>query len=148
MPVRTDDIADWTPERAWRELVKDQNVCLVDVRSRAEWNYVGIPDLSEIGRRQAFVEWQRFPCMTVNPGFVDAVSAALEADSINTILFLCRSGIRSRHAARAYSEECVAKGQVVTCVNLAEGFEGDLNDKRQRGRLNGWKAKGLPWRQS
>jgi rhodanese-related sulfurtransferase len=32
--------------------------------------------------------------------------------------------------------------------NIAGGFEGDPDGMRHRGLVNGWKAEGLPWRQS
>ena len=59
------------------------------------------------------------------------------------VLFLCRSGARSRAAAMA-----LTKAGQEHCYNIAEGFEGPLDDKRQRGAVAGWKAAGLPWTQS
>ena len=141
-------IADWLPGQAWRELSANQRSGLVDVRTRPEWVYVGVPDLSTIGRRQVFVEWRSFPEMCENTSFVDEVASELEPDWPDTLIFICRSGVRSREAARAFSGAAAEQGRPVRCINLAEGFEGDLDGDRRRGRLNGWKVKGLPWRQS
>ena len=59
------------------------------------------------------------------------------------IYCICRSGARSASAASALTEAGFSN-----CFNVAEGFEGDLDDSRHRGQANGWKARGLPWIQS
>jgi rhodanese-related sulfurtransferase len=118
---------------------------LVDVRTMAEWNFVGLPDLSSLGRRVHCVEWQSFPTMAVNPAFAAEAEAAVTAagaDKETPILFLCRSGARSRAAAVALAAQGFAKA-----FNVAGGFEGDPDEMRHRGNLNGWKAAKLPWRQ-
>jgi rhodanese-related sulfurtransferase len=130
---------DITPEHAWQILASDQKATLIDVRTAAEWSYVGVCDLSSIDKKPAFIEWQVFPTMAVNESFVDAVdSIGVPGDS--PLLFLCRSGARSRKAAIATTE----RGYKM-CYNVAGGFEGDPDPERHRGRINGWKAAGLPW---
>jgi len=131
---------------AWDMLNGDPRVQLVDVRSVAEWNFVGLPDLSGLGRRVHCVEWQQFPSMAPNPDFVAQTSGALAAAGAakeTPVLFLCRSGGRSRAAAIAMARAGYAKS-----FNVAGGFEGDLDAERHRGSSNGWKASGLPWKQS
>ena len=59
------------------------------------------------------------------------------------VYFLCRSGARSRAAALAMTQA----GQE-RCYNIADGFEGPLDDKHRRGAVEGWKAHDLPWAQS
>ncbi len=118
---------------------------LIDVRTVAEWAYVGLPETSPIGRPLITVEWQRFPSMTVNPDFVGALEAELRARNIgreDPLFFLCRSGGRSAAAAAAMS----AAGYV-NCFNIAGGFEGRHDEQKHRGTIEGWKAAGLPWRQ-
>ena len=130
---------DVSPEEAWRILESDPRAVLVDVRTQAEWAYVGVPDLSAIGRQPVFVQWALFPTMSVNPHFADQVSAAgLAPDA--PVLFLCRSGVRSRAAAIAMT----ARG-FAPCYNVATGFEGDHDARRHRGVVAGWKVAGLPW---
>ena len=73
---------------------------LIDVRTRAEWNYVGLPDLDTLAKKPALLEWQVFPSMQPNPEFVAALSGALP-DKEAPLLFLCRSGARSAAAAKA-----------------------------------------------
>jgi rhodanese-related sulfurtransferase len=132
---------DVEPREAWRILSQDPEAVLVDVRTDAEWSYVGLPDLSALGKRPVLVAWQNFPSMERNGGFA-AELAAKGASKTAPILFLCRSGARSRAAAQAMTGEGYAR-----CYNVAGGFEGDLDAERHRGRINGWKAQGLPWAQ-
>ena len=80
-----------TPEVAWKILGERKEAILIDVRTRAEWNYVGVPDLSGLEKKPGLVEWQVFPSMQVNPDFVGALSGAV-ADKEAPLLFLCRSG--------------------------------------------------------
>jgi rhodanese-related sulfurtransferase len=56
------------------------------------------------------------------------------------ILFICRSGGRSRAAAAALTAAGYRR-----CYNVAEGFEGNPDPERHRGKTGGWKAAGLPW---
>jgi rhodanese-related sulfurtransferase len=133
---------DVAPATAWKILSERNDAVLIDVRTRAEWNYVGLPDLGALGKKPALVEWQVFPGMQVNPEFVAALSGALP-DKEAPLLFLCRSGARSAAAAKAMT----AAGYS-TCFNVADGFEGPLDAQAKRGTAGGWKAAGLPWRQT
>lgn len=133
---------DITPEVAWKILSQREDAVLVDVRTRAEWNYVGLPDLASLGRKPALVEWQVFPTMQVNAEFVQGLSGAL-ADRDTPLFFLCRSGVRSVAAAKA-----MAAAGYSSCFNILDGFEGPLNAQATRGAAAGWKAAGLPWRQT
>ena len=135
---------DVTPAEAWRVLEANPDAVLVDVRTRAEWSFVGLADLSGLGKEPVLMEWQQFPTMAANAGFVADLSAALgAARKAAPVLFLCRSGARSRAAAIAMTAAGFGR-----CFNIAGGFEGDLDGERHRGRQNGWKAAALPWAQS
>jgi rhodanese-related sulfurtransferase len=130
---------------AWRILSTDGKARLVDVRTTAEWSYVGVPDLGN-GAAPLFVEWQTWPDMAIAGDFVSRLTASLmEAglDAEDVVIFLCRSGVRSAAAARAMSAAGWRRA-----YNLAGGFEGPLDGERHRGAVGGWKAKGLPWIQS
>ncbi len=130
---------DIAPGDAWRILESDPRATLVDVRTQAEWAYVGVPDLSRLGKQTVFVQWAVFPNMNVNPNFAAQLEAAdIAADA--PVLFLCRSGVRSRAAAMAITARGFTK-----CYNIANGFEGDHDAQRHRGALSGWKVAGLPW---
>jgi rhodanese-related sulfurtransferase len=133
---------DVAPATAWKILTEHKDAVLIDVRTRPEWNFVGLPDLEPLARKPALVEWQVFPSMQPNPDFVTALSGAL-TNKDAPLLFLCRSGARSAAAAKAMT----AAGYS-TCLNVADGFEGPLNAEARRGAAGGWKAAGLPWRQT
>jgi rhodanese-related sulfurtransferase len=129
----------------WDGLTSGPRSQLVDVRTRAEWTYVGIPDLGQIGKRAVLVEWQTFPDQTVDARFVERLAGELKALGVqpdDDLYFICRSGSRSLAAARA-----MAEAGYRACHNVAGGFEGPLDDLRHRGTLGGWKASGLPWLQ-
>ncbi|MBU6444066.1 MAG: rhodanese-like domain-containing protein [Alphaproteobacteria bacterium] len=141
-----DYAGDITCTEAWELLKADTGAQVVDVRTVAEWSYVGLPDLTALGRRVLTVEWHGFGTRTVNPDFVPQVHEALDAVGAGpetAVVFLCRSGVRSRLAATAMTQAGFKRA-----YNVADGFEGDLDNEYHRGRRNGWKAAGLPWRQS
>lgn len=143
-------IGEVNPAEAWQILEEGTSAStrLIDVRTRAEWGYVGVPDLAEVGSTLVCVEWASFPDMSTNPRFAAEVMEALDGQAPGTLLFICRSGVRSLRAAHAVSEHLDTLGISASCVNVAEGFEGDLDPQGHRGGLNGWKARGLAWRQS
>jgi ribonuclease HI/rhodanese-related sulfurtransferase len=132
---------DLPPEQAYQLLADDPDAVLVDCRTRPEWGYVGVPDLSEIGRRVLLVEWQRYPDGGLNTSFLDELRAG-GVDDGRPLVFLCRSGVRSVAAAKAVTEAGLGPA-----YNILEGFEGALDEQGHRGRT-GWRARGLPWRQS
>lgn len=137
---------DVTSSDVWRALESDASAALVDVRTVAEWSFVGVPDLGSLAKRAIFQEWQSYPSMQVDPGFADGLAASLEAAGAGAdapVYFLCRSGARSQAAAAAMA----ARGYT-RCFNIAGGFEGPLDGSRHRGLTAGWKADGLPWMQS
>ena len=129
------------PRDVWKILDADPAAVLVDVRTQAEWAYVGLPDLERTGKKPLLLAWQLFPEMTLNPGFVADLAAAVPGKE-TAVYFLCRSGVRSRAAAKAMTALGYAR-----CYNITGGFEGDPDPERHRGRINGWKAQGLPWTQ-
>ena len=130
-----------SPTQVWDALRSDPDAQVVDVRTDAEWAYVGLPDLSPAGKQPVLIPWQLFPSMQVNAGFVDHMKqAGLTPD--HKIYFLCRSGVRSQAAARAAQ----AAG-FPHAYNIADGFEGPPDEDGHRGTVAGWKAEALPWRQ-
>lgn len=143
-------VGEADPSASFESLKTDSDTLLIDVRTRAEWAFVGAPDISGLGKQLILIEWRRFPTMEVNPAFVEEVDEAVAAAGVEPteLYFICRSGSRSMEAAQAVARAWSAKGRSVTCVNVAEGFEGDLDSLGRRGGLNGWKAHGLPWRQN
>lgn len=122
------------PAEAWALLQHDATVRLVDVRSRAEWEFVGrVPGAVEI-------EWKGWPGMIPNAAFLDTLAGTV--DRAAPLLFLCRSGGRSHDAALA----ATAAG-FTNCYNVLQGFEGDRDAAAHRNTVGGWRAAGLPWTQ-
>lgn len=136
---------DLTPEQAWELLRDNTDAVLVDVRTDAEWKYVGVPDVSSLGKRVALIEWVSHPTGARNDNFVDQLKEAgiSPADSADTrpVIFLCRSGQRSIGAAEAATAAGIGPS-----YNVLDGFEGALDADGHRGAA-GWRALGLPWRQ-
>ena len=132
---------DITPEEAWKILNDDPQAVLVDCRTDAEWRFVGVPDLTELGREVVYIEWNRTDG-SHNEGFVDELVAAGVEPGDRPVVFLCRSGNRSIGAAKAATAAGIAPS-----YNVLDGFEGDLDTNHHRGGT-GWKAIGLPWKQS
>lgn len=122
------------PAEAWALSQQQAGTVIVDVRSAAEWQFVGVvPEAIRI-------ELRTYPGMVPNPGFVTQLQQQVEKSA--TVLFICRSGARSDEAARLAAE--AGYRQV---YNVLEGFEGDRDAAQHRGSINGWKAAGLPWMQ-
>ncbi len=133
---------DVTPEEAWKILENEKDSFLVDCRTAAEWSFVGVPDLSPIGKNAVFSEWVRFPGGVDNPNFIDEIKNQIKNQD-SKILFLCRSGQRSIAAAIAITNEGYPNS-----YNILEGFEGDKDQNSHRGKSGGWKLSNLPWQQT
>jgi rhodanese-related sulfurtransferase len=136
-------VVDVSPSEAWARLTAEPSAVLIDVRTRAEWAFVGLPDLSSIGKQVLRIEWQSFPDNQIDPNFAERLSEYLRANGMEKraeLFFICRSGGRSRMAATA-----LAALGYEQCRNVADGFEGPLDAERHRGTASGWKADGLPW---
>ena len=136
------------PAEAWEALRDDPTAQLVDVRTEPEWRFVGLPDLSELGREVILLEWQSYPSMAVDHGFADRLLERFGGTPPRQMFFLCRSGARSMQAATTVAAAWSARGFDIRCTNVEEGFEGDLDTQRHRGTQNGWKSRDLAWRQS
>jgi rhodanese-related sulfurtransferase len=132
---------DLRPTEAWAMLKAEQAAQLVDVRTRPEWSFVGIPNLDSIGKKPILLAWQAYPAMQINPTFGEELRRTVSSPE-TPLLFICRSGTRSRAAAEAMTALGYRR-----CYNVAEGFEGQVDAEGHRGHKAGWKAAGLPWTQ-
>jgi len=121
------------PLDAWA-LVKAGAAKLVDVRTVEERSYVGsVPG-------SLHVIWATGISQNRNPRFVRELDTKVRKDDV--VLLLCRSAKRSADAAAA-----ATRAGFQHVYNVLEGFEGDLDERRQRGRLGGWRSYDLPWEQ-
>jgi rhodanese-related sulfurtransferase len=124
-----------TPEEAYELMRSAPGAKLVDVRTRAEIDWVGrVPGAVEI-------EWVTYPGLKVNPNFMPALEQQVDKEAL--VMFICRSAHRSHTAAAVATQS-----GYTACYNVLEGFEGDRNASNQRGKKNGWRLAGLPWEQS
>jgi sulfur dioxygenase len=124
---------DITPAQAFA-LWQAGDAVLVDVRTDAEREWVGFVPGS------IAVAWKQWPGMSTNTGFDESLKAAVPAGK--KALLLCRSGVRSIAAAKRATE------LGIEAYNILEGFEGNPDDQAHRGAADGWRFRGLPWRQS
>lgn len=129
---------DITPEQAWAILRDDPAATLIDVRTEAEWRFVGLPDVSGLDRELVCVEWVHSDG-SPNLDFSRELAGRVAA---GPAIFLCRSGNRSIPAA----ETGTTLG-LTPSYNVLDGFEGQLDEQGHRGGT-GWRAAGLPWTQS
>jgi rhodanese-related sulfurtransferase len=132
---------DITPQQAWDLLKDNPEAVLVDCRTSAEWRFVGVADVSRLGRDVVYVEWNGTDGAP-NDAFVEDLIAAGVTPGERPVVFLCRSGNRSIGAAEAATEAGIAPS-----YNVLDGFEGNLDEDKHRGGT-GWRAIGLPWTQS
>ena len=120
-------------EEVWGRLKSDASSTLIDVRTRAEWTFVGLPDLKQIGKQILTVEWQTSPDNRIDAAFPERLAIVLDAAGAKKdaeLFFVCRSGVRSRMAA-----EAMANAGYQRCRNVADGFEGPLDANRHRGQV-------------
>ena len=123
------------PVEAQSMLEKDTNSRIIDVRTHAEWEWVGrVPNSTPI-------EWNTWPGGQPNPGFIDQLREKVP-DLTTPLMFLCRSGARSHNAAVA-----ATRAGYTRCFNILLGFEGDKDAKGRRNSVGGWRFAGLPWLQ-
>ncbi|MCH9699594.1 MAG: rhodanese-like domain-containing protein [Gammaproteobacteria bacterium] len=124
------------PQQAWEQLQNNEQAVLIDVRTSAEYHYVGHPTMA------VFIPWKELPAMDVNPDFLAQVANAVP-DKQAPLILMCRSGQRSMQAAQALED-----AGYTDVSNMEEGFEGDKDNNQQRSNLNGWRFHQLPWKQS
>jgi rhodanese-related sulfurtransferase len=134
---------DLNVNEAWQLLAAEKGAQLIDVRTLPEWSFVGRPDLGNLGKAPILLSWQAYPQMAVDADFVTKLTEKLAAGDKDTpLLFLCRSGARSKAAALAATAAGYTK-----CYNIAGGFEGDRDAAGHRSSVGGWRFAGLPWTQ-
>ena len=125
-----------TPNEAFALLQDDPATILVDVRTNAERDWVGRVVIGEV--QHAAVQWSQYPDGVQNADFLAQLAQVAEKGT--PLLFLCRSGVRSQHAAKLATEH-----GYTNCFNILEGFEGDKDNNGHRKNVNGWCKAGLPW---
>ncbi len=133
---------DVSPVEAYQQLEAQPTAMLVDVRTAAEWQFSGLPNLRDIQKAPITLSLKLYPDFSDNPTFLADLMRAIPERS-TPVYFLCKTGGRSAAAA-----SIAASVGYSHAYNIAGGFEGDLNQLRQRGQTTGWKASKLPWEQA
>ena len=126
------------PAEAFELLQLDPSVRLVDVRTRAELDWVGRPAIDTV--QYSHIEWIQYPGSVPNAAFMQQLRDVATPDT--PVLFLCRSAARSKLAAVLAQKEGFTKA-----FDLLEGFEGEIDAQQRRGGIGGWRFHGLPWEQ-
>jgi len=111
-----------------------ENTFIIDVRTQAEYEFVGHPDLPN-GVPNIPVRF--YPGWAFNERFVDDVAARFTRDK--TIITMCRSGVRAKKAAQLLLEAGFKQVYYMT-----DSFEG-AKDAQGHRTVNGWKVNGLPY---
>ena len=126
------NVSEINSTSAFKTLGKRRNSFLIDVRSSIEWEQSGVPDLFQIGKKPFFIEWP----ILINEDFIKEFNLILSKNfkQSDHIFFICRSGIRSRHAANLSSNFGYSN-----VFNIIDGFEGN------KFNYYGWKGNNLPW---
>lgn len=125
-----------SPQKAWKILNAKLDAVLVDVRSSAEFIFVGHP----IGAIN--IPWIEEPDWLLTPNFVSQIQEYVKHRLEAPIILICRSGHRSQEAAVTLSQ-----AGFTNVYSIAEGFEGELDGEYHRSTLSGWRFEGLPWEQ-
>ncbi|WP_454721586.1 MULTISPECIES: rhodanese-like domain-containing protein [Cupriavidus] len=125
-----------SPQEAFALLQNDPSAVMVDVRTQAELDWIGAPDLPET--QSAHVEWMSYPGGAQNAAFLEQLKARVAPDV--PVLFLCRSAARSKHAARVATQAGYR-----FAIDVLEGFEGSRDEHHHRKTVEGWCVRGLPW---
>jgi len=125
----------------FKKISENPKSYLIDVRTKPEWELVGVPDLTTINNATIFISWEEYPEMNINSSFEKHV-AKKNIKKNDYIFLICRSGHRSLKAA----EYLLSLGYK-NCFNISDGFEGDKDNINHRSKINGWKFNNLPWKQ-
>jgi rhodanese-related sulfurtransferase len=126
-----------SPQEAYELLKENPDIILVDVRTNAERDWVGRVDIKP--EQHFAVQWSLYPGGVTNPDFMSQLQT-IAPEKNQVILFLCRSGVRSRHAAKLATENAYTN-----CYDILQGFEGDKDSHQHRKTVGGWCQQGLPW---
>ncbi len=136
------EVTTISPQQAWELVQENPTALLVDVRSAMEYLFVGH------AAGAVLIPWIDEPSWVVNPNFVTEVrklvlgGVSREPGGCAPVVLICRSGKRSLEAGRL-----LVRNGFTDVYNVAEGFEGDLDEHHHRGTRGGWRFHGLPWEQ-
>lgn len=143
-----------TPAQAQERMeTKGDKTLFLDVRTRAEVNFLGTPTVADanvpymkLNEWYAFNEKKGRFKFEVNSQFESEVERRVAEKGLkkdDMIIVMCRSGSRSAKAA-----DLLAGLGYTNVVSIPEGYEGDkAKTGVQKGQrvVNGWKNRGMGW---
>lgn len=144
-----------TPQEAYEIVGKaPARTLFLDVRTRAEAMYVGMPTPADalvpyVEHQEMMTDWDERRHMyqlEPNSDFIQEAEIRLKEKGLgktDQVILICRSGDRSARAA-----DLLANAGFTRVYSITEGFEGDsAKDGPKAGQriVNGWKNAGLPW---
>ena len=130
-----------TSIECFNKLSEISNSYLIDIRTKPEWEFIGVPDLSSLNKKTIFISWHMYPEMKINSLFENQITES-NIKKNDKLFLICRSGNRSSDAA-----EFLTSCGFTNCFNVKDGFEGEIGPNHQRSTINGWKYYKLPWKQ-
>ena len=139
--IKKNHVHNINSRQCFEKLSKVPDSHLVDVRTKPEWLFVGLPDLQSLKKKTVCISWHVYPNMGINVNFESEILKS-GINKQDTIFLICRSGQRSSDAA-----EYLASRGFINCCNVVDGFEGETGPDHQRSTVNGWKYSKLPWKQ-
>ena len=139
--IKKNNIQSVNSRQCFERLSKVSVSHLVDVRTKSEWLFVGLPDLQSLQKKIVCVSWHVYPDMEINVNFESEILDS-GINKQDTVFLICRSGQRSSDAA-----DFLASRGFTNCCNVIDGFEGGIGTDHQRSTVNGWKYCKLPWKQ-
>jgi rhodanese-related sulfurtransferase len=138
------------------KLADPQGVVFIDVRNRAEVQYVGFADAVDANIPLLFfdtAEWAQKEDsangryrQVYNDGFVEAVDRLIAGRGLDRdapVILMCKSGSRVPIAARELHDAGYTR--VYTQHEGFEGIKAKSGPSEGKRVVNGWKNRGLPW---
>lgn len=134
------------PAEAYTLATNDANVYILDVRTLAEWQWVGHPGKNKLGEGPALAgkvvnisyQIEKQGTMIINPSFLSEINEIFGNNPNAVLIAMCRSGQRSSAAA------AVLEAAGYRALNMVTGFEGGADSSGYR-TVNGWVNDGLPY---
>ena len=139
--IKNSNVQNITSVECFNQLSEISNSYLIDVRTKPEWEFIGIPNLSSINKKTILISWHVYPDMKINSLFENQIIES-KIKKHDKLFLICRSGQRSFYAAK-FLNLCGYN----YCYNVSDGFEGGKNSLNQRSTINGWKYNNLSWKQ-
>ncbi len=130
-----------------------KKILFIDVRTRAEVSFLGMPTLTDanipymtVGTWSDWDTKRKNFSLSPNNDFLSNIEDHLKMKDLtknDTIVLICRSGSRSAKAANLLATAGYARVYIII-----DGYEGDTAKKgKDKGHrvVNGWKNANLPW---